>query len=1107
MNKKVLTLCAGLLLSGSMFAANQAGVDWSKTPGALDNAGKYWQLNYLNYKSGSNDWAAASTGYYLTTNNNGELVAAKSTSNLLDESSYWTLKYLPLTAGENFPNNNCIARVQIENIDGYTLTLDKSTHEVADKDTKEEDKINTFYVTKSDNDNLIFAYFPVEGDNTTIYCLGQTGPTNSIVKIKGIKLSAENHAASWVIADIAEEVINAADLNAQNKNGFYLDFKGYDNLQGNVFTGKIQAIPADKVNGKPNDHAENYYLYKPETDEYIVLTKEVWGTPTDINLDGEDRSAYQGYKFDVVSEHTWKTKYATGTETKARNEAMFQILKSYDFNDTDSLIVTMPEAKIGKYDYEKGPNKECPGLRLYVSTVAKTSYLTVIEYDKANDRLAEQQNNAYPESTDAEGNKIPYEVGANAPYIQFGKESFAQKDVEDFAGKLWNITTVDGSMIMSPEVFDVADIDEIGGLFVPAKQVDLTNPEGQWLLNREDNNKDGEYEYYFVNRESGAKWYVNFDGNNVNGSWIVRTTGVDDVYEVSAHKHEMYEWQTIIIKEAGEPGLSEKGYVNFDMNEEANNGKYFSFSDSFGDNIYIGMDADENVVLTKDQDQAIEFRIKQLSHDFTDHDGEAAPDTLRHYTTYLDLDKDGKIVSNTDTLQFFQYALYENFSEKYLTYDDVNKNFKLSTWSPTNNGHEDFDLFGANNAFVVKEKEDGSYILVRNYAIDYDYCEVDGEKNHTVEPGWNAEGVTFDNIFEVNFGTNANLTDERRTEDIQKYPVYEDGAAHKVYAAYLPGTLADMEGIYNFEDNDRITMANTDKVEYMNITGAQDTVKIALQDQPNFFLYEQKGFLGMEHVADVEDMKAAIFVDTANVSDTYRPQYLLAMNGKHVEKVWDNHPSRPQDIPHLISQDTTYGRFLVNMVDSAVTYKGSDKTNPYIFDRNDYYRLAFIDGWYTTDTLYLNTANKTKIALDKNQDYVCTFAFRYVDNSRTGVKIETRYNTTADDVPVRGWLKYQNNVAVVTNDYNDAHVFTVDNTTLEAPTANEEITAEGAVSVVATDGAVIIKGAEGKNVVIATILGKVVANETVNSDNETIAVPAGIAVVSVDGESFKVVVK
>ena len=73
-------------------------------------------------------------------------------------------------------------------------------------------------------------------------------------------------------------------------------------------------------------------------------------------------------------------------------------------------------------------------------------------------------------------------------------------------------------------------------------------------------------------------------------------------------------------------------------------------------------------------------------------------------------------------------------------------------------------------------------------------------------------------------------------------------------------------------------------------------------------------------------------------------------------------------------------------------------------------------------------------------------------------------------------------------------------------TANEEITA-GTVTVVATDGAVIVKGAEGKNVIVSTILGKVVANETINSDNETIAAPAGIVVVSVDGESFKVVVK
>ena len=77
----------------------------------------------------------------------------------------------------------------------------------------------------------------------------------------------------------------------------------------------------------------------------------------------------------------------------------------------------------------------------------------------------------------------------------------------------------------------------------------------------------------------------------------------------------------------------------------------------------------------------------------------------------------------------------------------------------------------------------------------------------------------------------------------------------------------------------------------------------------------------------------------------------------------------------------------------------------------------------------------------------------------------------------------------------------------DAPTANESINAAETVQVVAANGAVIVKGAEGKNVVVSTILGKVVANEVLNSDNETIAAPAGIVVVSVDGESFKVAVK
>ena len=91
-----------------------------------------------------------------------------------------------------------------------------------------------------------------------------------------------------------------------------------------------------------------------------------------------------------------------------------------------------------------------------------------------------------------------------------------------------------------------------------------------------------------------------------------------------------------------------------------------------------------------------------------------------------------------------------------------------------------------------------------------------------------------------------------------------------------------------------------------------------------------------------------------------------------------------------------------------------------------------------------------------------------------------------------------------TNNRSQALKFYIDN--VEAPTANEAISA-GNVVVAGTNGAVVVKGAEGKNVIVSTILGKVVANEVVSSDNAQIATPAGIVVVSVDGESFKVVVK
>ena len=104
-----------------------------------------------------------------------------------------------------------------------------------------------------------------------------------------------------------------------------------------------------------------------------------------------------------------------------------------------------------------------------------------------------------------------------------------------------------------------------------------------------------------------------------------------------------------------------------------------------------------------------------------------------------------------------------------------------------------------------------------------------------------------------------------------------------------------------------------------------------------------------------------------------------------------------------------------------------------------------------------------------------------------------------------GYLASHNEKLYITSDKKKAMSVYVEG--VEAPTANEGVSATD-VKVVAYDGAINIKNAAGKNVVVSTILGQIVANEVLTSDNATISVPAGIAIVSVEGEeAVKVSVK
>ena len=145
----------------------------------------------------------------------------------------------------------------------------------------------------------------------------------------------------------------------------------------------------------------------------------------------------------------------------------------------------------------------------------------------------------------------------------------------------------------------------------------------------------------------------------------------------------------------------------------------------------------------------------------------------------------------------------------------------------------------------------------------------------------------------------------------------------------------------------------------------------------------------------------------------------------------------------------------------------------------------------------------------------------------TGTDGDNQYQTIKGDLAkaiapneAAAWLKMHNGCLVLTDASSTfgaaktggdgALVFNAYSKTEDDDmvTSNDNINNVEGVSVIAGNGTVTVQGAAGKSVVITNILGKVVAETVLTSDNATIAVPAGIVAVAVDGEeAVKVVVK
>ncbi|MCF2660358.1 hypothetical protein JQM83_14350 [Parabacteroides distasonis] len=337
----------------------------------------------------------------------------------------------------------------------------------------------------------------------------------------------------------------------------------------------------------------------------------------------------------------------------------------------------------------------------------------------------------------------------------------------------------------------------------------------------------------------------------------------------------------------------------------------------------------------------------------------------------------------------------------------------------------------------------------------------------------------------------------------------------------------EMKGYYGYYMDGRtstfmLTAKDAPKYRRLGVTDAEDGLKdndtnyakIYTTRNANRYLYENSlnkvaGYeedpLGLNFLGDINTKEAsknlALFIDTAYVrNNTARPQYMIALRPDFTPDTvkCEAHPStHPYDLVDAVHAD-----YLVTLADSVKAYVKKTTQDKFKFD--GYTRLAFVpakhvgDEFTIANSIYTGTKNaaKDKKDLSKNGWNNGVWQFRL-----TGNDAEFYIEGAAEN----NFIRLVNGVAVVTTDIADAERFNIE-TTEEEATANEAVEA-AEVSVVAAQGAIIVKGAAGKVVTVANILGQTIANQVAASDNVTIAAPAGIAVVTVDGEATKVVVK
>ena len=448
-------------------------------------------------------------------------------------------------------------------------------------------------------------------------------------------------------------------------------------------------------------------------------------------------------------------------------------------------------------------------------------------------------------------------------------------------------------------------------------------------------------------------------------------------------------------------------------------------------------------------------------------------------------------LSGLETITLTKVEDYDKLNGYYSTLSDINQKFAFVTTGEYANEEAGSDLYlkaGVEGYVVTVVPHAGSeWELIRNekaQAVTANYKYYDGEKWVELNGKGNeekgilpADTVRLAYSYAINADELGLGTAWKMAKDDIEFFLKENGKG--TYAIVYGATADEVKeyGVINGSEElvaETTDFTNSTPFEIIDLDAAPSLA--ADSKHMTFEATNSIGFIASDenNNAVLAKEAAALWVDSVNAEGYATPKFFISYAGKMmttakkfkeiVDKAYANDEISKKEYAELTADENLYYKNVgrIKFVD-AERLSGEDT-------------LVIADEKYTGKDI---EDFKFKVTENEDGDYVLKANGNYV-------------------YVINGNLVYG-------TDAKEAEAFVIEVTS--APTANEGI-ATSEVKVIAGEGNVTIAGAAGKKVVISNILGQVVANTVVSSDNATIAAPAGVVVVAVEGEAaVKAIVK